>query len=121
MLASWPSTTLPLCLREVSSLGLSFPCRPGQTGQQVRAVWVILGSCLWQWPEFHARCFLGEQLEKEKLPGGLVTAPDDVVSAGSGHWFVLEMSCLWWSPVGTRQAGAFRDQQHSNWLISQSA
>lgn len=48
-----------------------------------------------EWPEFQARCFLGEQLEKEKLPGGLVTAPDDVVSAGSGHWFVLEMSCLW--------------------------
>ena len=89
--------------------------------RSVCPVWVILGSCLWQWPEFHARCFLGEQLEKEKLPGGLVTAPDDVVSAGSGHWFVLEMSCLWWSPVGTRQAGAFKDQQHSNWLISQSA
>ena len=48
-----------------------------------------------EWPEFQARHFLEEQLQEEKLPGGLVTAPDDVVSAGSGHWFVLEMSCLW--------------------------
>lgn len=64
MLVSWPSTTLPLCLREVSSLGLSFPCRPGQTGQQVRAVWVILGS----------GPLSSERLEALSLPAGVWVA-----------------------------------------------
>lgn len=65
-------------------------------------------------PSSRQGIFLGEQLQEEKLPGGLVTAPDDVVSAGSGHWFVLEE--LFVVKPGRNQAGRVRSGT-SNILI----